>query len=831
MRIVTTLLCFLLSFLCLVAQRPAGTYGGGRGKGPTITGTIKGEVIDAATRAGVEFATVVLQSADGTKQVDGVITEADGSFKLNKVKTGSYRIVVSFLGYEDLVLDAITTTPKKPDLDLGTLELAVDAVALEAVEISGEAALVENRIDKLVYNAEKDATNTGGDASDVLRKVPLLSVDLDGNVSLRGSSNLRVLINGRPSSIFGTSLADALKTIPADQIKTVEVVTTPGAKYDGEGSGGIINIITKKTEAEGFTGTVSSSIGTRQNNGGLNLNALVGRFGFNAGVNSFWSWPREGTSTFERLEFAPGSDDVIRSLTQDGVTTNSVLGINGSAGMYYDFNAYNSVNISGRYNRFNRNNKGTTEGELFNAPLAATNIFSRFNDAENNRSGFDLIADYKHTYAEQKDRELTFALQLSGSESKNVNAALQDGDLPIYQDDINNDNDGVNLEYIAQVDYVHPVSEQLKIETGARATIRRIDSDYSTEIRNVDGEPFLVVEDLTDLFFYDQDVWAGYLSANWTLSDKWSLQTGARYELTDIRGEFDSETPDFQNDYNNLLPTIILNRKLNQFSNLKGSYTKRIQRPSLFFINPFVSVGDPNNIQLGNPNLEPETIEQYELAYNTYFKGIVFNGAFFYRRTRDLIESFLTVSDDRVGGETTYLNIGSSDNVGINFFSSVTLFKKLTIRGGVNVFQYNGTGFAAGQALTRQAYQWSGNLNAGYDFGKGLQFDAFGFARGNRQTLQGSTPSFSIFGVGLNKDFNKRFRAGIRIIEPFAENKDFNSDLAGDTFTQLSEFSIPFRSFGISASYKFGQIDFKAQRRRSKVRNDDQKEGEGNSQF
>ena len=796
-----------------------------------IKGNIKGQVLDAATKQGVEFATVVLLSADGAKQIDGVITDTDGSFKLADVKTGSYRVQISFLGYEDLLLSDITTTPKKPDLDLGTLELAVDAVALEAVEISGEAALVENRIDKLVYNAEKDATNTGGDASDVLRKVPLLSVDLDGNVSLRGSSNLRVLINGRPSSIFGTNLADALKTIPADQIKTVEVVTTPGAKYDGEGSGGIINIITKKTEAEGFTGTVSSSIGTRQNNGGLNLNALVGRFGINAGVNSFWSWPREGTSTFERLEFDPASDAVIRRLTQEGRTTNSVLGINGSLGAYYDFNAYNSLNVSGRYNRFNRNNEGTNTGALFNAPLGATNVFERFNDADNGRAGFDVIADFKHTYAEQKDRELTFALQLSGSNSESVNAALQDGDLPIYQDDISNKNDGVNLEYIAQVDYVHPVNDKVKIETGARATIRRIDSDYRTEIRNVDGEPFLLVEDLTDLFFYDQDVWAGYLSANWTLGEKWSLQTGARYELTDIRGEFDSESPDFQNDYNNLLPTIILNRKLNQFSGLKGSYTKRIQRPSLFFINPFVSIGDPNNIQQGNPSLEPETIEQYELAYNTYFKGIVFNGALYYRRTRDLIESFLTVRDDQIGGETTYLNIGSSDNYGLNFFSSVTLFKKLTVRGGINVFQYNGEGFAGGQALTRQAYQWSGNLNAGYDFGKGLKFDAFGFARGNRQTLQGSTPSFSIFGIGLNKDFNDRFRAGIRIIEPFAENKDFNSDLAGDNFTQLSEFSIPFRSFGVSASYKFGQIDFKEQRRRSKVRNDDQKRGDGNTQF
>ncbi|MEL6142248.1 MAG: TonB-dependent receptor, partial [Bacteroidota bacterium] len=430
---------FLL-FLCLVfsysllAQRPpgGGNWGGARGGGPKIKGTIKGKVFDEDEETPVEFATVVLLAPGGQKQINGLVTEPDGSFKLTDVPAGKYWLQISFIGYEELTIQDIETTPKKPDLDLKKIQLAKDAEVLETVEVTGEAALVENRIDKLVYNADKDATNTGGDASDVLRKVPLLSVDLEGNVSLRGSSNIQVLVNGRPSSIFAASVADALKTIPSDQIKTVEVITTPSARYDGEGSGGIINIITKKKEAKGFTGTVNSSIGTRQNNAGLNVNALVGRFGLNGGVNGFWSWDREGNNSFNRVDF-DDAGQTIRNLNQAGTNGNRVVGINGSGGAFYDFNAYNSINFSGRYNSFQRFGDNTINGSLLNLGSEAIN-FGRFSENENLRSGFDLTLDYKKTYPDQKDKELIFAFQVSGNDSEAANTVDQFGDIERYQE-------------------------------------------------------------------------------------------------------------------------------------------------------------------------------------------------------------------------------------------------------------------------------------------------------------------------------------------------------------------------------------------------------------
>ncbi|MFT6000449.1 MAG: ferric enterobactin receptor [Neolewinella sp.] len=823
-------LILLISTLSLQAQRPASSYGGGRpGGAPAIKGTIKGEITDAASGDVVEFATIVLLSADGSKQITGTITEADGSFKLTDVPASKYQLKASFIGYLEKIVADVETTPQKPDLDLGQIQLEADAIILDAVEVTGEASLIENRIDKLVYNADKDATNQGGDASDVLRKVPLLSVDLEGNVSLRGSSNLQILVNGRPSSIFASSVADALRSIPSDQIKTVEVITSPSARYDGEGSGGIINIITKKKEAQGFTGTVNSSIGTRQNNGGLNLNALLGRFGLNGGLNGRWSWPRDSDIEFNRTDLDNGSP--IRQLTQEGVNESTYLSLNGNVGAFYDFNAYNSLNLSGRYNSRRSGREGITNGNIDNFGSADLIDFSRFNDGFTSGSGFDGTLDYRKTFPNQKDKELIFAFQLSGQESLTENLVDQTGNLPIYQRDIINENEGLNLEYTGQVDYVHPFSKKVKMETGVKAVLRRIDSDYFTQVKETDEAEFVSDSRLTDLFLYDQDVYAGYVSFNVSLGDKWGLIAGTRYEVTEIGGDFRSENPSFNNSYQNLLPSIILNRKLSQFSNIKASYNQRIQRPSLFFINPFTSISDPNTLTIGNPSLEPERVRQYEVAYNTYIKGVVLNGAVYLRQTNDLIENFLELSDDGIASTTSYLNIGSSDTYGANIFTSFTVWKKLNLRGSFNYGRYNGTGFAGGEALTRSADVISGNVGGSFTFSKKVRLDLFSFFRNRNQSLQGATASFSIISVGANWNVSERTTLGIRVIEPWNEDKFFISEISGPNFNQLSSFSIPFRSVGLNLSYKFGEIDFKSQNRRSRVKNDDQKSGEGGGNF
>ena len=338
MKKILTILILFLSVSITFSQQ--GNWG--KPKGPSITGKITGQLMDSVSQQPVEFASVVLMDVKTGKETDGVISDEQGGFKFSEAKIGTYNVHISFLGYNDKVLKNIELTKKRPDVGLGGVKLEPSSISLETITVTGEAALIENRIDRIVFNNGKDPTGNIGDASDVLRKVPLLSVDLDGNVSLRGSSNIRILINGKPSGMFSSNVADALKMFPADQIKSVEVITVPTAKYDGEGSAGIINIITKKSQVNGFGGSVNSSIGTRSNTASLNLNLARGRFGLNGGGFAVWSPPRDAIWDFDRKDGLTSGNP--RTLEQDGVNNSERIGFRGKFGAYYDINAYNSIN-------------------------------------------------------------------------------------------------------------------------------------------------------------------------------------------------------------------------------------------------------------------------------------------------------------------------------------------------------------------------------------------------------------------------------------------------------------------------------------------------------
>ncbi|MEO6850482.1 MAG: carboxypeptidase regulatory-like domain-containing protein, partial [Mucilaginibacter sp.] len=268
-------LLILLAIFCSVLSAKAQL---GIGGGSTIVGRISGTLVDSVTKKPLDYASVSIFRSTGKSPLNGVLTDEKGNFKLDGIHPGSYKLRIVYVGYPEKFVDGIVTTDSKPDNNVGIVIISPSAKALKEVQITGQGALIENRIDKIVYNAEKDLSSAGGNATDILQKVPLVSVDINGNVSLRGDQNVRVLINGKPSGATSASLSDVLKTIPADQIKTIEVVTSPSAKYDAEGSAGIINIITKQKNISGISGSVSGGMGTRQNNGNLNLNYNKNRF-------------------------------------------------------------------------------------------------------------------------------------------------------------------------------------------------------------------------------------------------------------------------------------------------------------------------------------------------------------------------------------------------------------------------------------------------------------------------------------------------------------------------------------------------------------------------
>ncbi len=804
-------LFLLLATIHLNAQFP---FGGGA-QAPVIKGKVEGFLLDSISKQPVGFASLVLRKAGSQKDLDGIISGENGKFTFENVKTGKYDIIIVFIGYNDKKIANVETTLKNPDLNLQKVDFAPNNVVLDEVVVKEQRSMIENKVDRIVYNAENDASVAGQDATAVLRKVPMLTVDLNGNVSMRGSQNVRILINGKPSGMFSTNVGDALKMFPADQIKKVEVITSPSAKYDGEGTGGIINIITSKQNIDGLAGSVNASVGIRQNSLFTNLNAGKGRLGFSSSAAIFYSNPAKGGLTFERLE---NTSSGTNTFTQSGDQTTSRLGGNGNASLFYDFNGYNSINSSLNFRGFGFDVKGLTNGLIDNKQFNFQDVYARTNDGSNFMGGFDWNTDYTMKFEKHKDREFSVAAQYTrDNNNQNFDVAENHSYLTMINRDAQIINDGKNNEYTLQADYTHPIKNGAKLEAGAKTVIRDINSDYKNNIKDANGK-FVTLGEFSDVFNYNQSVNAAYASLNYILAKKYNFITGLRYEGTKFDLKYaSSDAKKFGDNYYNLLPNFTVSRNLPNFKSIKLSYTQRIQRPSLTFINPFINNTDYLNRTIGNPELKPELTDQIELGYNTNFKGFTIFSAVYFKRTTDIIEQILAINNGV--SENTYQNIGRNNSYGVNLFTTKTI-KQLTVRGGGNFFTYDSKGVVSNQTLQRSTYEYNLFFNGEYSFTGSLKADFFGFFKSPKRSIQGDQPAFSIYGMGFRKDF-KNSSLGLTLIQPHTNNLVFSTNIKGDNYSQVSAFSIPFRSIGINFRYKFGNVDFKE--RKTKIKNNDMK--------
>ncbi len=827
----------LIALFCFALSAKA-QFGVG-GSGPTTTGRISGTVIDSVTKKPMDYTTVGLYRSGGKSPITGVVTDEKGNFKLDNVKPGSYKLVISFIGYPAKTIDPVVTTASKPDNKVGNVLLAPGAHALAQVNVVGQAPLIENKIDKIVYNAEKDLTAAGGNATDVLQKVPLVAVDINGNVSVRGDANVRVLINGKPSGATSANLSDVLKTIPADQIKSIEVVTSPSAKYDAEGSGGIINIITKQKNISGISGSVSGGVGTRQNNGNVNLNYNKNRFslGINAGGNL--TWPQTSLTTFDQVLKDAAGNPLVHNFNNSSSRIKR-HGAIGSVTAGYEFNAFNSINSTFRLNDGGFNVDGSGVNNIDNH-ISPIQYFSK-NMSHNHFGGFDWSIDYTHKFKKEGE-EITVSGQWSHSIITTDYTNLFTAQNPSQT----GDNNGKNNEYTLQLDYTLPVNKVLKIEAGGKTIQRRINSNY--DIFDTDNNGNNAQRDSlnSNLYDYTQNVYAGYTVLTFTLPKSWSILAGGRVENTRIKGDPQNPFQDansnlfqnlqpFSSSYTTYIPSLTIQK---QFGNqtLKLSYSKRITRPSLQFLNPFINRSNIQNQSVGNPNLAPEVSQTVELGYNTFIKSSVLNFSVYYKRTNDLIEGIADTLTETIRNQTVhatrtvYQNIGRNNSFGASFFGSVNPIKPLTIRASINGYTYSPTIFdqyVNSASKVGTYFQFSAFGSASYQFKGDFLAELFGFTNSARRTIQGTNPAFGIYAFGIKKQFMKRKLAiGFNTVQPFARDKHFDQNISSASFTQSSSTAFPFRSFGLTFSYSFGKTTFSNPNQQKKgVNNDDQKQGD-----
>lgn len=811
-------LLFLLISIAGNAQRPDG-----QPSGPVAAGTIQGILIDSITGDPVEYAAVGIINVQEGKVVDGGITNRTGQFQITNLPFGRYEVQISFIGYRNFQIRSITLSTQQPHYDCGTIILSPESQLLEEIRVSGEAALIEARPDKIIYNAEQDVTSSGGDASDVLRKVPLLTVDFDGNITMRGSENVQILINGRPSAMFNNNPADALKMMPADQIQSIEVITSPSARFDGEGTAGIINIVTRKKNIEGVAGSVDVTVGTRSNRANGNLNYGKGKIGITFSAGGHQSLPQEGGSSFRREE---SLSSIPTLLEQNGSNVSSRLGFRTHLGIEYNVNPANTINTSFSYRRYSNENVSDMVSEYWSEGILIDS-YGRIVDGNSSRSGWDWEMDYKHNFP-KADKEWSIAFELDKDDDESNFEYNQEYLYPPGLELIreSNINLGDNSEFTLQTDYVHPFSSQLKLETGLKGTLRRIVSDFDFNTFDPDLNLWVTDPDQTDIFYYDQNVYAAYASTAIEIGEKITLITGVRTEVTDLKGEFEEFNNPFSNDYLNVLPNLTIAKKTGEFNQLKLSYQQRIQRPNQRHINPFIEYSDNRDISYGNPSLTPELVHQVEIGSTLFIKGNMITASLFGRKTEDLIENLLTISDEGIS-QSTYYNFGERRAIGINVFGSLNMGESLSLRGGFDVNAWEVDGDFEGQFLTNSGYDYNGRINITWALSETLKVEGFTFFRSPAFTVQGKRPSWSMMSLGVKQElFKRRLTIGLHIHEPFRENLDFVRELEGPGFYQYSISTRPVRSFGINVGYRFGKLDFKERNGRRRVNNNDLKDEE-----
>ena len=813
------LIALILPFLT-IAQEKSGGGSNFKGFGKDnskdyIKGNISGKIVDSKTGKALEYTNISLTNTRWEKVIEGTITDSKGRFFINKIRSGKYKISVSYLGYEVKHVE-FELNKKKPDVKLADILLVANAELLSEVKITEQKPIFEAKIDKIIYNAENDLNDGLTDATDVLRKAPLLTVDLEGEVSLRGSKNIKFLVNGKASSFFTSDIATALEMIPADEIKSVEIITSPGAKYDGEGDAGIVNIITKRKVIDGYKSTVSGAFGSRVNRQNANLSLGKGRFGLSARGGAHYSWPREGKSNLTRTQWENinnGDTTGLSTLYQNSKTFSQWIGYRGSINMFYDINAYNSImsdiRIGGR-NSFS-NDKTTS---IYN--LYTTNTYL---ETSGKNTNIEWSTDYIKTFADNEEKELSISFQLGGSLGDdniiNYNGEDEKGELKY-----NTYNDEKEIEYTFQADYTHPFLEENKLEVGTKLINR------TREIVSTTTSDFSNFRSPHDIFNYNQQVLSTYISTDWQLANEIGLKAGIRHEYTSITGEWKSEGKlPFKNSYGNILPSLTIAKEFSQAESLKLSYNNRISRPGIKHVNPNTLRTNNFSIIEGNPNLSPASTHQLEMGYNNFGKKYQGSYSIYAKRTIDIIESYAKIIDTIT--TSIFENIGSSTTYGFNYYGSLR-FDKANIRAGFNLYQYTGSGNIDDKEISLTSnLLYSYNFGGTYDLGKKWKVEGWGFFRSPSQTIQGTSTSFSMMSFGVKKDFtNKRGSLGIHVVEPFSKNKIFVTDIKGDNFTQYSERHLAFRSIGISFKYTFGKLNFKASSKKSNIKNDDVSEGE-----
>ncbi|MDN3643460.1 TonB-dependent receptor [Lutimonas halocynthiae] len=807
--IIALLLCFFLPLIGLAQQGKRPNSGTER-KREVIE--IKGTILEKNGKIPLEFATVILRPLRGDK-VFGGMSDGKGKF-LVEVPKGRYNISFEFLSFktvniEDVAIDA--------NMNLGEIFMEEDSESLDEVEIIAEKSTLEVKLDKKIYNVGKDMTVKGGTASDVLDNVPSVTVDAEGVVSLRGNENVRILINGKPSGLVGLNDTEALRQFPADAIAKVEVITSPSARYDAEGTAGILNIILRRDKITGFNGVGTINLGSPDYYGfstSLNYRLKDVNFFTNIGYSDRES---PGNSSAETTYFSP--DASFASTNEQTKYLRSGDNLNLNFGIEYYIAKETSITASFLYRNSDRDRVSENMLDAFDEfdDLASSTLRIENEVSKDKVYQYDL--NFLHKF-KKEGHQIDLDLQYQDNSDVENSLITNAETFPDMNEQPSQiiDSDEVQKRFLIQSDYVLPIGEKQQVELGFRINSDDRQNDYKFYDENDDGD-FIINDSLTNFFEYDEMITAVYGQYG-NKFGKFSALLGLRIEGTDIDIRSTGKDIDSlnQKNYVNAFPTANLVYEFTESENLTLGYNSRIRRPRSRFINPFPSQSSRTTIFQGNPDLDPSISHGVDLGYYKRWQKVTFNTSVYYSHATDVFQFIRTDT-----GETTEdgipiirltpINLSTDDRYGTEFSASYTPKKNWRFNGSFNFYNSTIDGEYEGIDYGSSFNSWFARLSSKLTLPADIDWQTTMMFRGPRQNSQ--TKSEGIFSMNLafSKDILKGNGTLVFNVDDVFNSRKRVSETTTDSFIQNSAFQWRERQFRLSFTYRLNQ---KKQRERQR---------------
>ena len=829
------LFLLLLSVPCFMVQAQNGA---------ATHFTIKGQVVDSLTNESVPYVTLRIALASAPdKPVKLLACDENGKFTSTMNKPGTYVMTMESLG-KITTKKTFTLSADKPVMDFGQLLMQDDTQQLDEVTVTAQKPLVKVEVDKLTYNLEDDPETTTSNALEMFRKVPMITVDGEDKIQLKGSSNYKIYMNGKPSNLLsGENASDVLKSMPASSIKNIEVITDPGSKYDAEGVGGIINIITTKNALQGYTGSVRADASTLGRfGGGAYVSLKAGSFGITANYGYRYNDSPWNDSYSERTTDADNLADGNRTLlTESGRSKSKGPMQFGYLEASYEIDTLNLLSVGvnlfrGSFTSYSELDADLNELGSGENPL----VYSYFRNSTS-KSTFgstDINVDYQHSTS-KKDELLTLSYRFSRSPNDNEsNTELSDvvsyylaNEYPKW-----NINDAATVEHTAQVDYTTPLFKTHTLEAGVKYINRRNSSNTLEQIFNDSTNVWEDHSDEVSDFRHVQHIYSAYLGYLMRLG-KFGVKAGVRAEGTSLNAEF-RRAPEmnFKTHYFDVVPNATLTYQLDMATQLRIGYNMRIQRPGIWYLNPYINDANPQNISQGNPNLDSEKSNNVNLNFSKFTQKFSMNASMSYTFVNNSIESYSQIADfpstddrSQYNGAlwNTYGNIGKRQQVGLFLYgnySPVTWFR-IYMNGGIDYTDMES------RSMNMSNDGFSGRIFAGTQFTLPLDFriNADGGYFSPWIQLQGKGSPFYFAGLRVSKDFlKKKLSVSVGAQNPFWKDMKMESTMSGEGFSYKSTNWRSAREFRISISYRFGDMKGSIKKVRRGISNDDSKAG-GNS--